>query len=59
MKKLITDKSLRRTVGGLCVAAGALLMWLAPNVLAGAMLFAAGVVLEIVGITLERRDRDY
>jgi hypothetical protein len=57
MKKLIANRPLRRTVGGLCVVAGGLLMWLAPNaVVVGIVLFAAGIALEIAGITLEHRD---
>lgn len=57
MKTLILDKAVRRTVGGICMAAGGLLLWLAPDaVVLGIVLFAAGIVLEIAGITLERHD---
>lgn len=56
MKRFITNRALRRTVGGLCVAAGGLLLWLAPNaVVVGVVLFAAGIALEIAGIALEHR----
>lgn len=53
----IRNKTLRRGIGFLLVVLGALLMWLAPEVVAGIVLLAAGVILEIVGITLERRER--
>lgn len=52
---LIRHKTRRRVVGSLLVGAGALLMWLAPEAVAGLVLLAAGIVLEIIGITLERR----
>lgn len=52
---LVRHKRLRRVIGFLLVALGALLMWLAPEAVAGIVLLAAGVILEIVGITLERR----
>jgi hypothetical protein len=57
MKILLRNRLLRRFVGGLCVVAGGLLMWLAPNaVVVGIVLFAAGVALEIAGIALEHRE---
>jgi len=57
MTKFMVNRPLRRATGGVCVAVGALLMWFAPNaVVLGVVLFAAGIVLEIAGITLERRD---
>jgi hypothetical protein len=59
MKKLILNTKLRRTIGATCVILGALLMWLAADaVILGAALFAAGIVLEITGITLERRYKE-
>jgi hypothetical protein len=45
---------LRRMAGAAAIVAGALLMWLSPEVLAGALLMGAGIALEIVGIALER-----
>jgi hypothetical protein len=48
-------------VGGAAIVAGALLMWLSPkplegaDFLAGAALLAAGIVLELIGIALERK----
>jgi hypothetical protein len=52
----------RRTVGVVLVVTGALLMWLAPEGTfgvgsgAGLALLTAGIVLELIGIALERRD---
>ena len=45
----------RRVTGGVLVLAGATIMWLAPETLAGAWLLAAGIALEAVGLVLERR----
>ena len=52
----IRHKKLRRVIGFSLVVVGALLIWLAPEVVAGIVLLAAGGILEIVGITLERRE---
>ncbi|HVL34605.1 MAG TPA: hypothetical protein VM489_02945 [Burkholderiales bacterium] len=55
-------RTVRRTIGAAAIVGGALLMWLSPAALfgyaavAGGILMAAGIVLEIVGISLERRD---
>jgi hypothetical protein len=48
-------------VGVILVIAGALLMWLAPETAfvrsgAGIVLLVAGIVLELIGIGLERRE---
>ena len=53
---LIKHKSLRRALGALLVFAGAVLMWLAPEVWSGVLLLAAGIALEIAGIALEHRN---
>lgn len=54
---LIKNKRLRRGIGLALVLVGGLLMWLAPEEAGvGVFLLAAGVLLEIVGIALERRD---
>ena len=53
---LIRSKRLRRITGLTLLVAGGLLMWLATEVTAGVILLITGVVLEIVGITLERRN---
>ncbi|MDP2241983.1 MAG: hypothetical protein Q8K18_17750 [Burkholderiales bacterium] len=53
---LVKNKRLRRITGLALMAGGGLLLWLAPEAGVGIVLLVAGVVLEIVGITLERRD---
>lgn len=53
---LIRHKRLRRTTGTVLVIMGTIFIWLAPEVLAGAILIAVGIALEIAGITLERRN---
>lgn len=53
---LIKYRGLRRALGVLLAGAGALLMWLAPESWSGLALLAAGIALEAVGITLERRN---
>ena len=59
---MLRRTKLRRSIGVALVIAGALLMWLAPEATfgvrsgAGLVLLAAGIVLELVGIALERRD---
>jgi len=54
---LIKNKRMRRGIGLVLVVAGGLLMWLAPEEAGvGVFLLGAGVLLEIVGITLEHRD---
>jgi drug/metabolite transporter (DMT)-like permease len=61
---LITRAKLRRPIGALLVIAGAILMWLAPGPTftslsgAGLALLLAGILLELVGIALERREED-
>ena len=58
---MLRRTKLRRSVGVVLVIAGALLMWLAPETTfvrsgAGIILLATGIVLELIGIALERRD---
>lgn len=53
---LLKNRRLRRSMGFVLVVAGGILMWLAPEVEVGIALLAAGVLLEIAGIALERRD---
>jgi len=48
-------KLVRRTLAACAIIAGALLMWLSPEVLGGAILLSGGVALEIFGIWLEHR----
>lgn len=55
------SRTVRRTLGAAAVLGGALLMWLSPKplesaeMLAGGLLMAAGVALELIGIALEKR----
>jgi hypothetical protein len=51
----IRKRTLRRVVGAMLVLFGALLMWLAPESLSGAVLLATGVALEVIGLALEHR----
>ena len=46
---LIRYRGLRRALGAILVALGALLMWLAPEVWSGVVLLAAGIALEAAG----------
>lgn len=46
---------LRRGAALAMLVGGALLMWLSPETLSGAVVMAAGIVLEAVGIGLDRR----
>jgi hypothetical protein len=45
----------RRLVAGALVVLGAVLMFAAPATLSGVVLIVVGVLVEIVGIMLERR----
>jgi hypothetical protein len=49
-------KRSRRLIVLALLAGGGLLMWLAPAAPAGLVLLGAGILVEIAGITLERRD---
>jgi membrane-bound ClpP family serine protease len=51
---MIKNKRIRRTGALILVVLGAILMLLAPEVWQGGLLLALGVVIELVGITLER-----
>lgn len=42
-------------IGAAAIVGGAALMWLSPEVLGGALVMAAGIALELVGIALERK----
>jgi drug/metabolite transporter (DMT)-like permease len=61
---VITRTKLRRAIGAVLVIVGAILMWMAPGPTftslsgAGLGLLLAGIVLELVGIALERRDEN-
>jgi hypothetical protein len=49
------NKRSRRLVVLVLLIAGGLLMWFAPEVPAGIVLLAAGALLEVAGIMIERR----
>lgn len=44
---------MRRVAGVFMIVGGGALMWLSPEVLGGALLMAAGIALEALGIALE------
>jgi hypothetical protein len=54
---MLRNRGLRRVVGASLLLAGALMMLFSPSVEVGLVAFALGVVLELAGLTLERRDR--
>lgn len=54
---MIRNKPLRRSLGVLLVILGALLIWLPYDLISGIALVIAGAVLELVGITLEKSDK--
>lgn len=53
---MLRNTALRRSVALLLVAIGALLMFLAPETVAGFAVLAFGVLLELAGIALRHRD---
>ena len=53
---MLKRKRTRRILGGAMVVCGALLMWLAPDSAAGAVLLGAGIGLEVLGIALEHQN---
>jgi hypothetical protein len=60
---MIRNRRIRRTAAVALLAAGGLLMWLAPQALfgapqtLGAVLLALGIALEAIGIAVEHRAR--
>lgn len=48
----------RRALAVTAIVAGALLMWLSPEQLTGAMTLVAGLALEAIGIRLEHAQRE-
>lgn len=54
---MIRNRALRRGFGAVLVALGALLIWLPYDLASGIVLVIAGAALELVGMTLERRDK--
>ena len=55
--QMIKNKRRRRTGALTLVILGGVMMFLAAEVWQGAVLFILGVVLELVGITLEQQDK--
>ncbi len=47
----------RRILGVILIFFGALLMWLAPEILVGVIMILIAIALEILGIALEHRER--
>jgi len=54
---MIRNKPLRRSLGALLVLLGALMIWLPYDLASGIVLVLAGAVLELVGIRLEKSDK--
>ena len=54
---MIRNKPLRRSLGAMLVLLGAFFIWLPYDLASGIVLVLAGGVLELVGITLEKRDK--
>ncbi len=54
---MIRNKLLRRSLGALLVLLGAFLIWLPYDLVSGIGLVIAGAILELVGITLEKSDK--
>lgn len=52
---MLRNPRMRRTSAVTMMVLGAILMFLAPEVWQGALLFALGIALELVGIALERK----
>lgn len=50
---MIKNKRMRRTGALVMIVTGAILMFLGPDVWQGALLLGLGVIVELVGITLE------
>jgi membrane-bound ClpP family serine protease len=52
---MIKNRRVRRISATIMVVLGAVMMFLAPAVWQGLVLFVLGVVLELLGIALERK----
>ena len=53
---MMRNRRVRRVIALGLILLGAMLLWLAPSVQPGLVAFALGVVLELVGLALERGD---
>lgn len=54
---MIRNRRARRTLAAALVLVGGVLLLLAPSVHYGLVAFGLGIVLELAGIVIERRDR--
>jgi drug/metabolite transporter (DMT)-like permease len=55
---MLKKKSHRRILAFSLIVLGAVLMFLAPEVVVGVVMMIAGVLVEMIGITLEHRRTD-
>jgi hypothetical protein len=55
---MIKNTRTRRASAVIMMVLGAILMFLAPEVWQGALLFVMGVVLELIGISLEHKAKN-
>jgi hypothetical protein len=53
---MLRNRPLRRTIALALMVAGGALMWLSPSVGTGLIAFGFGVLLELLGLVLERRN---
>lgn len=53
---MIRNRRIRRTLAAMLIVAGGLLLWLSPSVPLGVASFVLGVVLELIGLAIERRE---
>ena len=56
-RRLAEKVTARRALAGALIVLGAVLIWLAPETWAGAVLLALGVLVELVGVSLSRQRR--
>jgi membrane-bound ClpP family serine protease len=54
---MIRNRRVRRTSAIIMMVLGAVMMFLAPGVWQGAVLFVLGMILELLGIALERNNK--
>jgi len=54
---MLRKSHLRRPLAAMLVIAGGMMMLLALETLAGALLLVIGIIIEVVGMTLQHRDR--
>lgn len=52
---MLSKRRSRRVLAGILVVLGGVLLFLAPEMWAGLVLLALGVVIELAGIALERK----